>query len=81
MELNPEDWTSFTTLEDIVAAIDAASDMDRWEKVSAEASQSYDLTLGTIKDNKYYLIHVTEGEVSTDATVGTTIVIIGQYKE
>jgi hypothetical protein len=81
VELNPEDWTSFTTLEDIVAAIDAATDMDRWEKISAQASQSYDLTLGTIKDSKYYLIHVVDGKVTTDATVGTTIVISGQYKE
>lgn len=81
VELNPTDWTDFTSLEDIMAAIDAATDMDKWEKVSAESSQTYDLTLGTIKDNKYYLIHVTNGTVTTDATVGTTITIVGQYKE
>lgn len=81
VELNPENWTNFTTLEDIVAAIDAATDMDRWEKVSSEASKSYDLTLGTIKDGKYFLIHVENGKVTTDATVGTTIVITGKYKD
>lgn len=81
VELNPEDWTNFTTLEDIVAAIDAATDMERWEEVSAEASKSYDITLGTIKENKYFLIHVVDGKVSTDPVEGTTIVISGQYKE
>lgn len=81
VELTPAQWTSVSNLEALKTAIDAATDMEKWEKVSsASASKTYDFTLGTIKGGKYYLIHVTNSTV-TVADAGTTITIGGEYKE
>lgn len=80
VELAVADWTTITNLEALKAAIDAAADMEKWEKISSQATKTYDLTLGTIKGGTYYLIHITNGTVST-ATAGTTIVVNGQYKQ
>jgi hypothetical protein len=81
VELLPAQWNSINTMQALKTAIDAATDMNQWEKVSAtDASKTYDLTLGTIKGGKYYLIHVTNSTV-TVATEGSTITIKGQYKE
>lgn len=80
VELEPEKWTSITNLEDLVVAVDAATDMTEWNKISAEANKSHDLCLATIKEGKYFLIHVTNSTVST-GDAGTTISITGQYKE
>ncbi|HPR61316.1 MAG TPA: hypothetical protein PLF35_10245, partial [Prolixibacteraceae bacterium] len=81
VELAPEQWTTITNREALVEAVDAAEDMDEWNKISAEvASKSYDLCLATIKEGKYFLIHITNSSVSV-SDVGTTISITGQYKE
>ena len=81
VELAPEQWTTITNLEALVEAVDAAEDMAEWNKISAEvASKSYDLCLATIKEGKYFLIHITNSTVSV-GDVGTTISITGQYKE
>jgi hypothetical protein len=81
VELDAAQWTSLTNLEGLKAAIDAATDMEKWEKVSSSsASKTYDYTLGTIKAGVYYLIHVTGSTVTVEAA-GSTIVITGQYKQ
>jgi hypothetical protein len=81
VELTPAQWTSITNKEALKTAIDAATNIDKWEKVSAtDASKTYDLALGTIKDNKYFLIHVTKSTV-TVTDVGSTISITGHYKD
>jgi hypothetical protein len=81
VELEPATWTTIANLEALKTAIDGATDIDKWEKVSASsASKTYDLTLGTIKDSHYFLIHVTNSTVSV-ADAGTTVTINGQYKE
>jgi hypothetical protein len=81
VELVPNDWTAITNIEGLKSAIDAATDMDKWEKVSAaSASKTYSLTLGTIKEGTYYLIHVTNSTASV-SDIGTTVTVIGQYKE
>ncbi|HPR32803.1 MAG TPA: hypothetical protein PLK12_11935 [Prolixibacteraceae bacterium] len=82
VELEPADWwVNLTTLEALKTAIDAAADMERWEKVSAsDASKEYDLVLGTINSGTYYLIHITQSTVTVE-TIGSVIVINGQYKE
>jgi hypothetical protein len=81
VELDAQLWGTLTTVEGLKEAVDAATDMDRWEKVSATMAQkTYDFLLGTIKGDKYYLIHVTNSTVSV-ATAGTTITISGEYKE
>ena len=78
--LDPAQWTTITSLEALKAAVDAADNVESWKGVSAEASGSYDFTLGTIKNDTYYLIHITNGEVKS-VTAGTQITITGQYKK
>lgn len=81
VELSADAWTNITSLEALTAAVDAAEDMERWEKISVQASDSYDLTLGTKVENSYFLIHITNATVTADQTIGTTITIVGEYKE
>jgi len=81
VELSEDAWTSITSVEALTAAVDAAEDMERWEKISVQASASYDLTLGTKVGDSYFLIHITNATVSADQTIGTTITIVGEYKE
>lgn len=81
VELDAATWTSLTSLEAMKAAVDAATDMERWEKVSAtQASQTYDYVLATVVSGKYFLIHVTNSTVKV-SDVGSTITIAGKYKE
>jgi hypothetical protein len=80
VELDSEKWTSISNLEALKEAIDAATDIAEWTKVSAGASNTYDLCLGTISEGNYYLIHINKSTV-TVGDVGTTITIFGQYKK
>ena len=61
-------------------AIDKASDMKAYTGISADKGQDYDVVLGVINEDVYYMLHITKATVATDATVGTTIEITGQYK-
>ena len=57
-----------------------ASDMKAYTGISADKGQDYDVVLGVINEDVYYMLHITKATVATDATVGTTIEITGQYK-
>ena len=72
------DNTTFTAEE--LEAIDKASDMKAYTGISADKGQDYDVVLGVINEDVYYMLHITKATVATDATVGTTIEITGQYK-
>ena len=80
VELDPKAWSTITNLEDLKKAVDAATDMTQWEKISVAKGQDYDYTLATIISEKYYLIHITKATVEV-ASVGTTITVTGAYKE
>jgi len=80
VELDAKAWSTLTNLEDLKKAVDAATDMTQWEKVSVTANKTYDYTLATIISEKYFLIHVTNSTVEV-ATAGSTITVGGQYKE
>jgi hypothetical protein len=82
VELAAGSWATIQSANALKSAIDAATDMDKWEKVSAtDASKTYDLTLGTIKDNTYYLIHITHSTVTLELTGAANITIKGQFKQ
>ena len=66
--------------DDELEAIDKASDMKAYTGISADKGQDYDVVLGVINEDVYYMLHITKATVATDATVGTTIEITGQYK-
>jgi hypothetical protein len=81
VNLGSSAWTTITTQEALIAAIDAATDMEAYHEVSAEANHTYDDVIGTIVDGTYYMIHVTSGTVANDISTGTAITITGQYKK
>ena len=80
VELAAADWSNITTQEALKEAIDKASDMKAYTGISADKGQDYDVVLGVINEDVYYMLHITKATVATDATVGTTIEITGQYK-
>ncbi len=80
VELSAADWKGITTKEALKEAIDKASDMTSYTGINADKGQDYDIVLGTINKDVYYILHVTKTTLSTDTTIGTTIEIIGEYK-
>jgi len=77
--LNSSEWTSITTVEDLIDAVDNGTAATQYDNVSATANGAYDDVLATKNGNDYYLLHVTSSTVSS-TTAGTTITIIGDYK-
>lgn len=80
VKLSDDAWTKLTTADELKAAIDAATNIEKWEEVSATATKTYNVSLGTIKEGTYFLIHVTNGKVET-AAAGTTITVTGEFKK
>jgi len=80
VSLTAEDWVNFTTVEDLTAAIEAGEDLADYRGVHLDAGQTYDEVLGVIYNDEYYMIHITESEISTGAA-GTTAKIMGQSKK
>jgi hypothetical protein len=80
VQLSADAWTMYTTMEDLMAAVDAAEDMADYRGVSVEANGTYDDVLGVIYNGEYYMIHVSSATVET-GTAGTTVNIYGQSKK
>lgn len=79
--LNSSDWTTITTVDDLMDAVDNGNGVADYRGVSVQQDASYDDVLGVkLNDGKYFLIHVTNGVVTTAGT-GTTITVDGEYKE
>ncbi|NJM17173.1 MAG: hypothetical protein HC896_18915 [Bacteroidales bacterium] len=78
--LSSGDW-DIETLEDLSAAVDAASDIAEYTGVSATAASKNDYTdiLGVKKGSDYYIIKIVSSTVATGAS--TTITINVKYKE
>ncbi len=67
--------------QEYIAAIEAGTDMDMFDMISAEqASSTFDYTLATMYNGEYFLIHLTDATVVVE-TAGTTITINGMYKK
>lgn len=83
VQLDAEAWTTITTKEDLMAAIDATEDLgdDGYRGVSAEANGTYDDVLGVKFGEEYFLLHITNGTVEVDPITGTTITITGMYNK
>ena len=80
VELAAADWSNITTQEALKEAVDKASDMNAYTGISADKVQDYDVVLGVINGDVYYMLHITKATVATDATVGTTIEIFGESR-
>lgn len=83
--LSASDWTSITTQEDLVDAVDNGTGVTQYDGVSVTADDTYDDVLATKNGSNYYLIHVTAADVTANATCGsstaTKVEITGEYKE
>ena len=79
VELASADWTSITTQEDLNSAISAGTAVTEYRGVSSAQNDTYDDVLGVTHNGTDYLIHITQGTVSTGGA-GTTITITGEYK-
>lgn len=78
--LSASQWTTITTQEDLMDAVDNGTGVADYRGVSATANGSYDDVLATKNGSNYYLLHVTSSSVTSSAA-GTTITINGEYKE
>jgi len=79
VQLNSDSWTTFTTQEELVAAIDAAQGIEDFREISVEASATFNYVLGVINNGEYFMIHLTSSTV-TVAPAGTTVKIFGESK-
>jgi len=79
VELSASDW-DIESYEDLVTAVDQASDIGSYNEVSAGANATYNDILATVHNGEYFLIKVVDSEIST-SNAGTTILINIEYKE
>lgn len=80
VQLSADAWTTYTTVEELVAAIDAAEDLADYRGISVEAAGTYDEVLGVINDGEYFMIHLTSSEITVE-TAGTVVKIHGESKK
>ncbi|BDC99560.1 hypothetical protein [Persicobacter psychrovividus] len=79
VKLSAEDYENITSVEALMAAVDAADDMDDFRDVSVSESKDYDLVIATKKGDDYFMINITRADVKT-ATAGTTVTVTGKVK-
>lgn len=79
--LSASDWSSITTQEDLVDAVDNGTGVTEYDGVSVTASGTYDDVLATKNGSNYYMLHVTSATVTAGQPCGTNIEITGEYKE
>lgn len=73
-------WNDITTQEELASAIASATSISQYTNVSVTESGTYNDVLGVMHNETAYLINVQQGTVST-GPLGTTINILGQYKQ
>jgi hypothetical protein len=79
VQFSAAQWNNITTVEELTAAVDAATAITQYTGVSSQASNTYNDVIATKNGNNYYLINVLQGTVTT-GTAGTTITVTGNYK-
>ncbi|NEN23443.1 hypothetical protein G3O08_08010 [Cryomorpha ignava] len=80
VSLASSEWTNIVTEEDLADAIATGAEITQYTGVSATADGTYNDVLGVTHDGKNYLLHITDGTVTTISGGGTSIVIDGDYK-
>lgn len=82
VNLNASAWSSITTKEALMAAVDGGTALSQYTGVSVQQSGTYDDVLGVKKtDGTYYLIHITDGTVTNTGGGNFTYKIEGDYKK
>lgn len=67
-------WTSITTQQALIEAVDAAADMAQYTGISVTAGASYDDVIATINGDVYYMIKIDAATVTVGGA-GTTITV------
>ena len=82
VQLTAADYEEITTVEALMAKIDAADDMAKFEEISSvsETKDYTDIVLATKNGDNYFILKVENSAVVSDAS-GSTITITGVYKE
>lgn len=78
--LSAAEWTSITTVEELMSAVTNGTGVDDYRGVSVTASGTYNDVLATRKGSEYYLLHVTSATVLVGQTCGTQITVMGESK-
>lgn len=78
--LTAAEWTSIVTEEDLIAAVEAGTDVAEYTGVSTDASATYSDVIATQVGSTYYILNVASATV-TSATAGTTVEIEGTFKQ
>ncbi len=73
-------WTDITTKEELSSAIANGTSITQYTNVSVTQSGTYNDVLGVVYNETEYLINVQQGTVSS-TSAGTTVNILGQYKQ
>ncbi|RLD56899.1 MAG: hypothetical protein DRJ05_10575 [Bacteroidetes bacterium] len=82
VQLTAEEWTSIITIEDLTAAVEAATDMELYEGISTTvAHDDYDEVLATKYNGEYFIIHLESSTIEVDPTLGSIITIFGKSKK
>ena len=71
-------FNDFTTYTEVKNAINNATGLEEYKKISATTSKTYNEVIGTYYNGVYYLINITKGAVET-LDAGTHITITGDY--
>jgi hypothetical protein len=80
VQLTAAEWTSITTKEDLMAAVEAATGIEEYTGVSVDASGTYDDVLATKYGEDYFIMHI-EAATVTVVTEGTKVSITGKYNK
>lgn len=82
VKLDADNWSNLKTVAQLKEAVNKGTDIEQYTGVSAtDPSKTYNdvLAVDVKGEGVYYLIHVTNSTVVSN-TSGTTITVIGQYK-
>ncbi len=79
VDLGTGTFNNFTTYTEVKNAINNATGIEEYKKISATSSKEYDEVIGTYYNGVYYLLNITKGVVKFDEQIGTTITITGDY--
>lgn len=80
VELSTSAWNNITTKTDLVAAINDATPMSKFEGISSTASNSnLNIVLATLVGGEAYILKLNTSDVAS-GSAGTTITVDGMYK-
>ncbi len=81
VQLDAAVWETIETKEDLMAAVDAADDMEQYTGVSVDASADYNDVLATKFNDEYFIMHIEHADVVPGSQGTFDITITGKYNK